>query len=284
MLKKRKYKRAYFTIHNMKRLDVFLVAVFTMTALLMARLGVLMIVKSDEYSKKAIAIQERERSIKAPRGKIYDRNGVCIAGNKPVCSISVIHNQITEPEKVISVLSEKLSIDESEVRKKVEKYSSREKIKSNVDKTIADEIREMNLDGVMVDEDYKRYYPYSALASKVIGFTGADNQGIVGLEVMYDETLMGQDGSINTLTTARGIEIENAAEIRIEPIAGNNLVVSLDVNIQQYVEQAAMQVLEKKQAKRVCIIVMNPQNGEIYALADVPEYDLNNPFTLNYEL
>ena len=284
MLKKKKYKRAYFTIHNMKRLDVFLVAVFTMTALLMVRLGVLMIAKSDEYSKNAIAIQERERSIKAPRGKIYDRNGVCIAGNKPVCSISVIHNQITEPERVISVLSEKLGIDESEVRKKVEKYSSREKIKSNVDKTIADEIREMNLDGVMVDEDYKRYYPYSTLASKVIGFTGADNQGIVGLEVMYDETLMGQDGSINTLTTARGIEIENAAETRVEPIAGNNLVVSLDVNIQQYIEQAAMQVLEKKQAKRVCIIVMNPQNGEIYGLADVPEYDLNNPFTLNYEL
>lgn len=268
----------------MKRLDIFVVAIFCITALLMVRLGILMIVKSDEYSEKATAIQERERSIKAPRGKIYDRNGVCIAGNKPVCSISVIHNQITEPERVIEVLSEKLDISEDEIRKKVEKYSSREKIKSNVDKTIADEIRALDLDGVMVDEDYKRYYPYSTLASKVIGFTGADNQGIVGLEVMYDEALMGQDGSINTLTTARGIEIENAAETRVEPVAGNNLVISLDVNIQQYVEQAAMQVLEKKQAQRVCIIVMNPQNGEIYALADVPEYDLNNPFTLNYEV
>lgn len=274
----------YFTMHNRKRLDIFTFIVLAMTLVLTVRLTGIMVFQADEYSSKATRIQERERSIKAPRGIIYDRNGVEIAGNKPVCSISVIHNQITDPEMVISVLSEKLDLAESEVRKKVEKYSSREKIKSNVDKAVADEIREMNLDGVMVDEDYKRFYPYSSLASKVIGFTGADNQGIVGLEVMYDDILMGQDGSINTLTTANGIEIANAAETRVEPVPGNNLVISIDVNIQQYVEQAAMQVLEKKQANRVCIIVLNPQNGEIYALADVPEYDLNNPFTLNYEL
>ncbi len=273
----------YFTIHNRKRLDIFTLIVLAMTLVLSIRLTGIMVFQADKYSDKATQIQERERSIKAPRGIIYDRNGVEIAGNKPVCSISVIHNQITDPETVIRVLSEKLELSESEVRKKVEKYSSREKIKSNVDKTIADEIREMNLDGVMVDEDYKRFYPYSSLASKVIGFTGADNQGIVGLEVMYDDVLMGQDGSINTLTTANGIEIANAAETRVEPVPGHNLVISIDVNIQQYIEQAAMQVLEKKQANRVCIIVMNPQNGEIYALADVPEYDLNNPFTLNYE-
>ncbi len=273
----------YFTIHNRKRLDIFTLIVLGMTLVLSVRLTGIMVFQADEYSDKATQIQERERSIKAPRGIIYDRNGVEIAGNKPVCSISVIHNQITDPETVIRVLSEKLELSESEVREKVEKYSSREKIKSNVDKTVADEIRGMNLDGVMVDEDYKRFYPYSSLASKVIGFTGADNQGIVGLEVMYDDVLMGQDGSINTLTTANGIEIANAAETRVEPVPGHNLVISIDVNIQQYIEQAAMQVLEKKQANRVCIIVMNPQNGEIYALADVPEYDLNNPFTLNYE-
>lgn len=273
----------YFTMHNRKRLDIFTLIVLAMTLVLSVRLTGIMVFQADEYSDKATQIQERERSIKAPRGIIYDRNGVEIAGNKPVCSISVIHNQITDPETVIRVLSEKLELSESEVRKKVEKYSSREKIKSNVDKAVADEIREMNLDGVMVDEDYKRFYPYSSLASKVIGFTGADNQGIVGLEVMYDDVLMGQDGSINTLTTANGIEIANAAETRVEPVPGHNLVISIDVNIQQYIEQAAMQVLEKKQANRVCIIVMNPQNGEIYALADVPEYDLNNPFTLNYE-
>lgn len=244
----------------------------------------IMIIKSGTYSEDAMSVQERERSIKAPRGLICDRNGVVIASNRPVCSISVIHNQITDAEEVIDILSDKLDISEETVRKKVEKISSREKIKSNVDKAIADEIRNLDLDGVMVDEDYKRYYPYSDMASKVIGFTGADNQGIVGLEVKYDEILMGQDGSINTLTDARGIEIKNAAETRVEPVAGNNLVISIDVNIQKYVEQAAMQVLERKNANRVCIIVMNPQNGEIYALADVPEYDLNDPFTLNYDL
>ena len=271
-------------MHNRKRLSVFVWAAVGLLLIMCAQLVRIMIIKSGTYGESALDVQERERSIKAPRGMIYDRNGVVIAGNKPVCSISVIHNQISDPEEVIRVLSEKLEIDEETVRKKVEKKSSREKIKSNVDKDIADEIRELELDGVMVDEDYKRYYPYSDLASKVIGFTGADNQGIVGLEVKYDSILMGQDGSIKTLTDAKGIEIENAAETRVEPVAGNNLVISIDVNIQTYIEQAAMQVLEKKNAKRVCIIVMNPQNGEIYGLADVPEYDLNNPFTLNYEL
>lgn len=286
-MKKKKNSKtdiSYFTMHNRKRLDIFTAVSMLLIAIMTIRLTGIMVFQAGKYSKKAVEIQERERSIKAPRGIIYDRNGVLIAGNKPVCSISVIHNQITDPEQVISVLSTKLDISEDEVRKRVEKYSSREKIKSNVDKEVADEIREMNLDGVMVDEDFKRYYPYSSLASKVIGFTGGDNQGIVGLEVKYDDILMGQPGSINTLTDARGVEIANAAETRVEPVAGDNLVISIDVNIQQYIEQEAMQVLEKKNANRVCIIVMNPQNGEIYGLADVPEYDLNDPFTLNYEL
>lgn len=242
-----------------------------------------MTVQAEDYGYRARAVQERERSIKAKRGNIYDRNGVILAGNQAVCSISVIYNQIEDPETVIQVLSEKLNLPEEDVRKRVEKRSVREKIKSNVDKELADEIREMNLAGVMIDEDYKRYYPYSTLASHVLGFTGSDNQGIVGLEVSYDDLLMGEAGSINTVTNARGIEVENMAERRVEGVAGENLVTSIDINIQQYITQKAMEVLEKKQAKRVCIIVMNPQNGEIYALADVPEYNLNEPFTLNYE-
>lgn len=275
-------KEKYFTVHSMKRLGFVFAVFMLMITVVTVRLGYIMLVAEKKYNRMAVSLQERERSIKAPRGVIYDRNGVVVAGNKPVCSISVIHNQITDPEKVIQVLSEKLDIPEDEIRKKVEKVSSREKIKSNVEKTIADEIRNFNLDGVMVDEDYKRYYPYSALASKVIGFTGADNQGIVGLEVYYDDILMGEDGSINTLTDAKGIEIENQAERRIEPVPGENIVLSIDVNIQQYIEQLAAETMEKCQAKRVCIIVMNPQNGEIYAMTDYPEYDLNNPFTLNY--
>ncbi|MBO5425853.1 MAG: peptidoglycan glycosyltransferase [Lachnospiraceae bacterium] len=259
-----------------------MLACLLILVIMLARLTTIMLVKSEEYGQMARDIQERERSIKAPRGIIYDRNGNVIAGNKPVCSISVIHSQITDKEEVIRVLSEKLELDDAEVRKKVEKVSSREKIKSNVDKAIADEIRALDLDGVMVDEDYKRYYPYSTLASKVIGFTGGDNQGIVGLEVMYDDVLMGTDGSIKTLTDARGIEIPNVAETRVEPIAGNNLIISIDVNIQQYIEQMAAEILEKRNAKRVCIIVMNPQNGEIYAMTDYPEYNLNDPFTLTY--
>ena len=243
----------------------------------------IMTMQADDYGYRARAVQERERSIKAKRGSIYDRNGVVLAGNQAVCSISVIYNQIEDPETVIRVLSEKLELPEEDVRRRVEKRSVREKIKSNVDKELADEIRAMNLAGVMIDEDYKRYYPYSTLASHVLGFTGSDNQGIVGLEVYYDDLLMGENGSINTVTNARGIEVENMAERRVEGTAGQNLVTSIDINIQQYITQKALEVLEKKQAKRVCIIVMNPQNGEIYALADVPEYNLNEPFTLNYE-
>lgn len=270
-----------FTHHNKLRLLQFFVIVMLLTTLMVSRLFYIMVIKSKAYGDAALAIQERERSIKAPRGLIYDRNGVVIAGNKAVCSISVIHSQITDEEMVIRELSDRLSMDESVIREKVEKVSSREKIKSNVDKNTADEIRDLDLDGVMVDDDYKRYYPYSELASKVIGFTGADNQGIVGIEVEYDSVLMGTNGSINTLTDAKGIEIPGAAEGRVDPVPGNNLVLTLDVNIQMYIEQAAMKVMEEKNANRVCIIVMNPQNGEIYGLADVPEYNLNDPFTYN---
>lgn len=276
-------KSDLFLVHNMRRLTVFLAFVIAFAILVTVRLYFIMAADSGKYGEMAILTQERERSIKARRGLIYDRNGICLASNKPVCSISVIHNQITEPEKVIEVLSGKLDMDETEIRKKVEKVSSREKIKSNVDKEIADEIRKMNLDGVMVDDDYKRYYPYNTLASKVIGFTGADNQGIVGIEVEYNDVLAGTDGSINTLTDARGVEVKNKAKTRVEPVPGNNLVLTIDANIQTYIETKAMEILKKKSAKRVCIIVMNPQNGEIYGLTDVPEYDLNNPFVLNAE-
>lgn len=272
-----------FTDSQRKRLLVIAIAFFVMLTIMTVKLVYLMVMQADQYSERAQAVQERERSIKAKRGSIYDRNGVILADNEAVCSISVIHSQIEDPETVIQVLSEKLEIPEDDVRKRVEKVSVREKIKSNVDKTLADEIREMNLAGVMIDEDYKRYYPYDTLASHVLGFTGSDNQGIVGLEVYYDDLLMGEAGSINTLTNARGEEVENRAERRVEGTAGQNLVTSIDINIQQYITQKALEVLEKKQAKRVCIIVMNPQDGEIYALADVPEYNLNDPFTLNYE-
>ena len=272
-----------FTDSQRKRLLVIAIAFFAMLTIMTVKLVYLMVMQADQYSERAQAVQERERSIKAKRGSIYDRNGVILADNEAVCSISVIHSQIEDPETVIQVLSEMLEIPEDDVRKRVEKVSVREKIKSNVDKTLADEIREMNLAGVMIDEDYKRYYPYDTLASHVLGFTGSDNQGIVGLEVYYDDLLMGEAGSINTLTNARGEEVENRAERRVEGTAGQNLVTSIDINIQQYITQKALEVLEKKQAKRVCIIVMNPQNGEIYALADVPEYNLNDPFTLNYE-
>ena len=272
-----------FTSSHRKRLLIVVIAFFTLLTIITVKLVSIMTVQADDYGYRARAVQERERSIKAKRGSIYDRNGVVLAGNQAVCSISVIHNQIEDPETVIRVLSEKLELPEEDVRKRVEKRSVREKIKSNVDKDLADEIRAMNLAGVMIDEDYKRYYPYSTLASHVLGFTGSDNQGIVGLEVYYDDLLMGENGSINTVTNARGIEVENMAERRVEGTAGQNLVTSIDINIQQYITQKALEVLEKKQAKRVCIIVMNPQNGEIYALADVPEYNLNEPFTLNYE-
>ncbi len=249
-----------------------------LTVMLLCRLAYLMLCKADYYGSKAKDVQQRERSIKAQRGIIYDRNGVVLAGNKPVSTISVIHNQIKEPERVISVLSKMLSIDEEKVRKRVEKVSSIERIKSNVDKETSDKIRDLGLDGVMVDEDYKRYYPYGNLASKVIGFTGADNQGIIGLEVSYDKYLQGEDGCILTMTNARGIEIEGAAEDRIEPIAGSSFYTSLDINIQKFAQQAAEDALEAKQAKSVRIIMMNPQNGEIYAMVNAPEFDLNEPY------
>lgn len=251
---------------------------------LIIRLGYLMIFKSEEYAVRAEALHERERAIKAERGKIYDANGIEIATNKPVCTISVIHAQIKDPERVIEVLSDLLGLSEEKVRKRVEKVSSIERVKSNVDKEIADKIREYDLDGVMVDEDYKRYYPYDSLASKVIGFTGSDNQGIIGLEVKYDDYLKGIDGTILTLTTAYGVEIENAAEDRIEPQPGNDLHISLDVNIQRYAEQAALKVMKAKNANNVKLIVMNPSSGELYAMVNVPEFNLNDPYTLIDEI
>ena len=248
--------------------------------LLAGRLCYLMIFRSEELSKKALNIEQRERTIKAARGKIYDRNGIVLADNQAVCSVSVIYYQIKEPQKVIKLLSQKLALSEEEVKKKVEKVSSREKIKSNVPKSVADEIREAGLDGVKVDEDYKRYYPFGTLASKVLGFAGADNQGILGIESRYDDVLKGTDGKILTLTDYQGIEIENAAETRVEPVNGNDLYLSADYNVQCYVQQAAEKVLKAKKAKRVSVILMNPQNGEIYALVSLPEYDLNEPFVL----
>lgn len=248
---------------------------------LAARLGYLMIVQSEYYQQKAEELHQRERSIKAARGTIYDRNGNVIAANETVCTISVIHNQITDPEEVTRVLAAELSLDEEDVKKAVEKYSAREIIRTNVDKATGDAIRAYDLDGVKVDEDYKRYYPYGSLASKVLGFTGSDNQGIIGLEVQYEEYLKGIDGLILTMADARGVELDGEAEDRVEPVAGNDLILSLDMNIQQYCEQAAYKIMEEKEADQVSIVVMNPQNGEIYAMVNVPEFDLNDPFTLN---
>jgi stage V sporulation protein D (sporulation-specific penicillin-binding protein) len=266
--------------YNKRNVFIVFICILIAASLLAGRLSYLMIFKSKDYAARARDLHERERPIKAARGLIFDRNGQIIANNKPVSTISVIHAQITEPEKVIQVLSSKLGLSEEYVRKRVEKNSSLERIKSNVDKDIADEIRNLKFDGVMVDEDYKRYYPYGDLASKVIGFTGGDNQGIVGLEVEYEKYLKGIDGTILTLTTAYGVEIKNAAEERIEPKPGNSIKLSLDINMQKYAEQAAKKVLEAKNANNVKIILMNPQNGEIYAMVNVPEFDLNNPFTL----
>ncbi len=266
--------------YHRRNVFIIIIVILSIALGLMARLSYLMIIKSEDYANRARMLHERERAIKAERGIIYDRTGIAIAINKPVCTISVIHSQIKEPEKVIEVLSRELSIGEQTVRRRVEKRSSIERVKSNVDKEIADKIREYKLDGVMVDEDYKRYYPYENLASKVIGFTGSDNQGIIGLEVAYETFLKGDNGTILTLTTAYGVEIENAAEDRIEPRAGNNLHISLDVNIQKFAEQAALKVLEAKSANNVKLIVMNPQNGELYAMVNVPEFNLNDPYTL----
>lgn len=265
-----------------QRQSLFLVFfVCTLVAsILIVRLGYLMLTKADYYGVKAKELHERERSIKAERGKILDRNGNVLAGNVSVSTISVIHSQVKEPEKVISVLSKELDIKEAEIRKKVEKNSSREKIKSNVEKEISDRIRAYKLAGVTVDEDYKRYYEYGTLASKVLGFTGGDNQGIVGLEVSYESLLKGLDGSILTMATAGGVEIRNGAEDRKEPIAGWDLTTTLDLNVMEYATQVANKLLEQKQAKTVEIIIMNPQNGEIYAMVNAPEFDLNHPYTL----
>ena len=247
---------------------------------LFGRIFYLMIPGSEQLSAAAQELHERERSIKAERGRIYDRNGLVLADNMPVCTISVIHNQITEPEEVIEVLSRELELSEAYVRKRVEKYSSIETIRTNVEKETADKIRAYELDGVMVDEDYRRFYPYGSLASKVLGFTGSDNQGILGLEVKYDFWLKGENGKILTLATAHGVEIPDAAETMVTPVAGNSIKTSLDVVIQSYAEQAALKVLEAKSAKSVSLIVMNPKNGELYALVNVPEYDLNHPYEL----
>ena len=274
------YLKQSRTLQRQKLLFVYGMVVLFMIGLA-GRLLYLMVNRADYYGEKAKEVHQRQRTVKAARGIIYDRNGVAIASNKPVSTISVIHNQVQNPEKVIRVLSELLELPEEKVRKRVEKVSSIEKIKSNVDKDISDRIRDMELAGVMVDEDYKRYYPYSEFASKVIGFTGADNQGIIGMEVAYDKYLQGQDGSILTMTTARGLEIDGKAEERIEPIAGTNLYTSLDVNIQSFAQQAAGKVMKAKKAKSVRIVMMNPQNGEIYAMVNVPEYDLNYPFSLS---
>lgn len=266
--------------HHRGRTVFLCAAICLCMAGLAGRLFFLMLYKADYYSQMAEELHQRERSIKAPRGRILDRNGTVIADNRTVCTISVIHNQVKDPETVIRVLSEELGLPEAEVRKKTEKRSSREVIQSNVEKTRGDAIRAMRLEGVKVDEDYKRYYPYGRLASKVLGFTGGDNQGIIGLEVQYEKYLKGTDGKILTLTDAAGIELENEAEDRIEPEAGRDLQASLDVNIQMYAEQAAYQTMQKKNANRVSIIVMNPKNGEIYAMVNAPEFSLNEPFEL----
>ncbi len=264
-----------------------IVVVFGMICLVLVLLGVrltyLMIFCSEYYGQKAADLHERERDIKAARGKIIDATGTVLATNRTVCTISIIHSQLEEPEEVIRMLCQELEMDEETVRKRVEKVSSIERVKSNVDKATGDRIRSYGLAGVKVDEDYKRYYPFDSLASKVLGFTGGDNQGIVGLEVKYEDYLKGINGKILTLTDARGVEIENAGERRQEPIDGNNLHISLDYNIQMYAQQAAEKVMEQKQADGVSVILMNPQNGEIMAMVNVPEFNLNEPFTLTEE-
>lgn len=268
---------------NRKKILIVSIIILGVVIALMGRLCYLMIFQSEYYGVKADDLHERERVIKAARGNILDANGVVLASNETVCTISVIHSQLDDSQidSIVSVLSEKLGLDEETVREKVEKVSSIEKIKSNVSKEIGDEIRAYEFSGIKVDEDYKRYYPYGDLASKVIGFTGGDNQGIIGLEVMYDEYLQGTDGLILTLADARGVEIENAGETRQEPVDGYDLYTSLDVNIQEYAQQCAETVMEQKSADAVSIIIMNPQNGEIMAMVNTPEFDLNEPFTLN---
>lgn len=272
-------KKTPYTFHRKKIVLVW--ALFGSLLLFLAgRLGKLMLADSEYYSQKAKELHERERSIKGARGRILDAKGVVLADNKAVCTISVIHSQIKEPDKVIKILAEELGMAEEDVRKRVEKVSSIERIRTNVEKEVGDRIREQNLAGVKVDEDFRRYYPFGTLASKVLGFTGSDNQGIIGLEVFYDSVLAGKNGQILTLTDARGVELSDTGESRKEPEVGNDLVISIDRNIQAYAEQAAYRVMEQKQADSVAVILMNPKNGEILAMADVPEFDLNNPFSL----
>ena len=268
------------TYNKRKVLVVFLCAGFVLFCLI-GRLVYLMIFDAEYYQNMAEELHEREREIKAARGEIVDRNGVVLATNRTVCTISVIHSQIKDPQQTADMLSKELELDREDVLKNVEKVSSMEKIKTNVDKKTGDRIREYNLPGVKVDEDFKRYYPYDRLASRVLGFTGSDNQGIIGLEVKYEDVLKGTNGKILTVTDARGIELEGVAEDRIEPVAGNTLKTSLDYNIQSYCEQAAEKVLEEKQAEGVSVLLMNPQNGEIYAMVNVPEFNLNEPYRLN---
>ena len=271
------------TFHKRKIIVVFLGSILLLLAL-MGRLGWLMLGRSEYYGKKAQDLHERERSIKAERGEIWDRNGTVLAANRTVCTVSVIHSQITDPERVIRVLTEELDMEEEKVRARVEKRSSIERIRTNVPKETGDRIRQQELAGVKVDEDYRRYYPFGNLASTVIGFTGGDNQGIVGLEVQYDDVLQGTPGKILTMTDARGVELPDAGESRQEAETGDTLQISLDVNIQTYATQAALQVMEKKQADGVSVLLMRPDNGEILAMVNVPEYDLNDPFTLETDI
>lgn len=266
-----------------KRILILAGAGFLLLAAVTGRMIWLMVWQSAYYEQEASDVQQRERTIKAARGEIYDRNGTLLAGNRTVCTVSVVHNQVTEPETVVDRLSEILKLDGDTVRKKVEKYSSREIIATNVDKETGDQIRALHMAGVKVDEDYKRYYPYGTLASKILGFTGGDNQGILGLEVEYDELLQGTNGVILTPTDAAGTELTQEAEERVEPVAGNNLYLTLDADVQSFAQQTAESLYEEKSALHVSIIVMSPQNGEIYAMADVPEYDLNDPFILYHE-
>ena len=268
------------TYHKKKILVVFTCAFLILTGLI-GRLVYLMVFDAEYYQKRAEDLHKRERKIKAATGELVDLHGVVLATHNTVCTISVIHSQIKEPERVTEILAKELEMDQAEVRKRVEKVSSMEKVKTNVEKEVGDKIREYNLDGVKVDEDYKRYYPYDSLASKVLGFTGGDNQGIIGLEVKYEETLKGSNGTILTTTDARGIELDAVAEGRIEPVAGKTLEISMDYNIQKYCEQAAEKVMREKQADGVSILLMNPQNGEILSMVNVPEFNLNDPFELN---
>ena len=267
------------TYHRSKTVTVMFLCMLVF-AVLMGRLVYLMVFRSEYYTMKAKELHERERSIKAARGRIIDANGKILADNKTVCTISVIHSQITDQEEVIEVLCRELGLSEEYVRKRVEKYSSIEKIKSNVEKSVGDTIRSYDLAGVKVDEDYKRYYPYDSLGSKVLGFTGGDNQGIIGLEVIYEEYLQGESGTILTVTDAKGVEVAEAGEERVEPIEGKDLYISMDMNIQSYATQLALQTMETKQADSVSILVMNPQNGEILAMVNVPEFSLNDPYSL----